>query len=643
MARRRLGDVLRERAHIPVEIIDQMVAEQAKSTMLLGELLLQRNIVKKEQLIDALQEVTRFRYLDPRTVGIDKGLLELLPYASAAKYCAIPVARQGNDLVVVMAEPQNLRQLDEMRFLVGCAIKPRLGLRTEIEEAIANSYPQHKASAAELPFDQIDVSDIQFFSASKNERAKQAMEDFQAELKNDRHPAVRLVSAILCAAVTRKASDIHVEPQSTETIVRVRIDGVLRELTRIPLHLTTLVLSRIKILADLDIAERRVPQDGRFLVQVGGTSMDLRVSTLPTHEGEKIVMRLLDATASRVSFSDLGFPAETAAAFTQIAHQPQGLILVTGPTGSGKTTTLYAALNMRRSRSVNIVTIEDPVEYKMAEINQVQINTKQGLTFAGCMRSILRQDPNIIMVGEIRDAETAEIALQAAQTGHLVLSTLHTNDSLGAIDRLLDLGMPPFMVASSLSGVLAQRLVRKLCECRKQAVVPPDTQARLRNLGVYDFGDTFYIPVGCPRCENGGYKGRVGIYELLVIGDQLRSAIRGNTHGQDMRFLARSAGLKTMAEDAIEKVRAGLTSLDEVLRVVPFDQSNTSACRECQSPLAPNFQFCPYCGMSVREDSPAPYGSTPAGRSLAFSASAGRGGAAVTGARGRPVATHTRR
>jgi type IV pilus assembly protein PilB len=634
MPRRRLGDVLRERTQISADVIDQVVAEQGKTTMLLGELLLQRNIVRKEDLTAALEEVTHFRYLDPRTISVDQQLLELLPYASAAKYCAIPVGRMGADLVVVMAEPQNLRQLDEMRFLVGCRIAPRLGLRNEIEEAIANTYPQHKASATELPFDQIDVSDIQFFSASKSERTKQAMEDFRDELKNDRHPAVRLVSAILCAAVMRKASDIHVEPQASETIVRVRVDGVLRELTRIPLHLTTLVLSRIKILADMDIAERRVPQDGRFLVQVGGTAMDLRVSTLPTHEGEKIVMRLLDATASRVSFADLGFPAQTAQAFTQIVHHPQGLVLVTGPTGSGKTTTLYAALNMRRSRSVNIVTIEDPVEYKMAEINQVQINTKQGLTFAGCMRSILRQDPNIIMVGEIRDPETAEIALQAAQTGHLVLSTLHTNDSLGAVDRLLDLGMPPFMVASSLSGVLAQRLVRKLCECRRQTVAPPDTQARLKNLGVHEFGEKLFVPVGCSLCENTGYKGRVGIYELLVIGDQLRSAIRGNTHGQDMRFLARTAGLKTMAEDAIEKVQAGQTSLDEVLRVVPFDQANTSACRECQSPLAPNFQFCPYCGLSLRSVSAVP---NAAARPAAFSAAApGR-------STPRPLATTARR
>ena len=605
MARRRLGDVLRERSQITAEVLDQMVSEQTKTTMLLGELLLLRNLVPKDQLVSALEEVTHFRYMDARTISIDQTLLQLLPYASAAKYAAIPVARSGGDLVVVMAEPQNLRQLDEMRFLVGCKILPRLGLRGEIEEAISNAYPQHKASSSELPFDQIDTSDIQFFSASNNDRAKQAMEDFKAELKNERHPAVRLVSAILCAAVLRKASDVHVEPQSTDTIVRVRVDGVLRELTRIPLHLTTSVISRIKILADLDIAERRVPQDGRFLVQIGGASMDLRVSTLPTHEGEKIVMRLLDATSSRVSFADLGFEPDVAQAFSHLLHQPQGMLLVTGPTGSGKTTTLYSALNVRRSRSVNIVTIEDPVEYKMAEINQVQINPKQGLTFAGCMRSILRQDPNIIMVGEIRDAETAEIALQAAQTGHLVLSTLHTNDSLGAIDRLLDLGMPPFMVASSLSGVLAQRLVRKLCECRREAAVSPENVARLRSAGVHNFGERLFMPVGCSLCENSGYKGRVGIYELLVIGDQLRSAIRGNTHGQDMRFLARTAGLKTMAEDAIEKVKLGQTSLDEVLRVVPFEQANTSACPECHNPLAPNFLFCPYCGVSVRAAAPA--------------------------------------
>ncbi|MCL5288093.1 MAG: Flp pilus assembly complex ATPase component TadA, partial [Acidobacteria bacterium] len=497
--------------------------------------------------------------------------------------------------------------LDELRFISGMEISPRLGFRTEIMEAIEKCYaelePTEEAVEAKLPFiEQVDVSDMQFHTASASERNKAAMEEFEAELRNEKTPAVRLVSAILSAAATKKASDIHIEPQAVGTVVRVRVDGVLRELTHIPMEMQNSLISRIKILSDMDIAERRVPQDGRFLVEIGGKHLDLRVSTLPTHYGEKVVMRLLDPSATKVGFNEPGFSEENAASIQNVLGSPQGMLLVTGPTGSGKSTTLYAALHAVRSPGINIITVEEPVEYKIDEVNQVQVNTKTGLTFATCLRSILRQDPNVIMVGEIRDTETAEIALQAAQTGHLVLSTLHTNDAVGAITRLLDLGVPSFLVANSVSQVVAQRLVRKLCRCKQEETMKPEYAARLLAAGITGFDNKMYVPVGCNECESSGYRGRVGIYEVLVFDEKMRAAVRASSRDDEIRNLARSGGMRPMQEDAMDKVRQGITTLDEVMRVVPFEHEMAVRCPECGKGLASTFLFCPYCGAGTRKE-----------------------------------------
>ncbi|MGH8457333.1 MAG: ATPase, T2SS/T4P/T4SS family, partial [Stenotrophobium sp.] len=460
------------------------------------------------------------------------------------------------------------------------------------------------------PFiDQVDVSDMQFFTASSSERNKAAMEEFEAELRNEKTPAVRLVSAILASAAAKKASDIHIEPQPLGTVVRIRVDGVLREMTHVPAELTSFLVSRIKILADMDISERRTPQDGRFLCQIGKNSMDMRVSTLPTHSGEKVVMRLLDPSASRVGFEKLGLVQENSSALQTVLAMPQGMLLVTGPTGSGKSTTLYACLNTLRSPSVNIITVEDPIEYRVEDINQVQINAKAGLTFAGTLRSMLRQDPNVIMVGEIRDQETAEIALQAAQTGHLVLSTLHTNDAIAAITRLLDLGIQGFLISASVSAVIAQRLVRKLCTCAEKVPMTDEHAARLLAGGIVDFDTHVHVPAGCAKCDMSGYKGRVGIYELLLLDEQIRSAVRSGARDEEIRNLARSGGMRLMQEDALEKVKNGVTTMEEVLRVVPFDNALTVRCRACGRALAPAFLFCPYCGAGTRQTATAPRGS----------------------------------
>ncbi len=600
LRKQRLGDLLRARGQISAEDLYEAIQEQQEKATLLGELLLQRGMVNKEDLAAAIEEVNRIPYVDCQSVTIEPEVLELIPRSVALRYCALPLARERHKLVTVMAEPQDLRTIDELRFLTGMEISPRLGFHAEIRAAIEHYYgnlaPSAEAAQRELPFvKQVEVSDMEFLSASSSARNSAAIKEYQAELNKQRTPAVRLVSAIIAAAVSKQASDIHIEPQATVTLVRARVDGVLRELTQVPAELQTSLTSRIKILADLDIAERRAPQDGRFLVRIGARSFDLRVSTLPTHYGEKIVMRVLDPNATRVDFSDLGFSQENCEALDQLLAMPQGMLLVTGPTGSGKTTTLYAALNKLRSPSVNIVTVEDPIEYMIEGINQVQVNPKAGLSFTNCLRSILRQDPNVIMVGEIRDHETAEIALKASQTGHMVLSTLHTNDSLAAIMRLLDLNISPALIASSVSAVLAQRLVRKLCTCKAETTLTP--AASLRAGQVLDPESKIFVPVGCPACDNTGYKGRVGIYELLIFDDSVRAAIRRSGHLDEIGAVARGRGLKLLHEDALEKVKAGITSLKEVQRVVPFDSVPAHPRHRGAADLPAVPSFCPTGGL----------------------------------------------
>jgi type IV pilus assembly protein PilB len=616
MKRKRLGEVLQERKRITAADLQSAIEEQEKKTILLGELLLERSLVSKDDLVAALEEVTRFRYVDCRFATVETAVLDLIPRAAALKNVALPLVREGNRIIVVMAEPQNLHTIDELRFISGMEITPRLGFRPEIQEAIEKCYAdavnKEKAAVARLPFiEQVDVSGMQFFTASSSERNKAAMAEFEAEMRNEKTPAVLLVSAILSAAATKKASDIHIEPQAIGTVVRIRVDGVLRELTHVPNEMQNALTSRVKILADMDIAERRVPQDGRFLVEISGRHLDLRVSTLPTHYGEKVVMRLLDSSATKVGFGELGMSDENGRAMQSVLSMPQGMLLVTGPTGSGKSTTLYAALNAVRSPGINIITVEDPVEYKIEEVNQVQVNVKAGLTFATCLRSILRQDPNVIMVGEIRDAETAEIALQSAQTGHLVLSTLHTNDSVAAISRLLDLSIPAFLVASSVTQIVAQRLVRKLCHCKEQVAMNPEYSSRLLAAGIVDFEDRMYVPVGCGECDNSGYKGRVGIYEVLTLDEQVRAAIRGSSRDEEIRNLARSGGMRLMQEDAMEKVKQGVTTLEEAMRVVPFEHESSLRCRNCGKGLAPSFLFCPYCGSGTRQVATRRAGAPP--------------------------------
>jgi type IV pilus assembly protein PilB len=512
----------------------------------------------------------------------------------------------GRELVLAMAEPQNLELIHELQFRSGMTILPRFSFREDIQEAIVKFYGGgafEAESAEDHPELEADSAPkLEFIVKDVGEENRAAQQEKQAGI-GLKTPAVRFVSRILAEAAEKGASDVHIEPQDDAVLVRVRIDGVLRELTSIPSEHRAAVVSRIKILANMDIAERRVPQDGRFLMRYRGHRLDLRISTLPTHFGEKVVIRLLDPRSTLLAFDQLGFSPQHSAELTRILGLPQGMLLVTGPTGAGKSTTLYGALNLLRAPDRNIITVEDPVEYIMDGINQVQVRPKAGLTFSSVLPSLLRQDPDVIMVGEIRDVDTAEIAMKASQTGQLVLSTLHTNDSVSAISRLLNLGVPPYLIASSLSAVVAQRLVRRLCSCRREIATSSKHMQILAAMGMRT--DEFvpqYEPVGCSACDHTGYKGRVGIYEILSIDGPIRDAVFGSSRPEEICDLARRSGFRTMQDDALDKLRRGLTTVEEIRREVPADSAKVHRCESCEREISSVSCFCSYCG--ARQDNP---------------------------------------
>lgn len=599
MKRKKLGEVLRERGHVSPADLNKAIEEQSGKVIHLGELMLERGLIAKSDLGAALTEVMHVPYVDCGVVEIDPEVLKIVPYAVANRLSILPIHFQGKKIVVVMAEPQNLSIIDELKFITGMNVVTRIAFRKEIELAVERAYgvaEQAEAALAEATSPTTEEPAMEFISSSSQQRNIEAMQEMQAELLRKTTPAVRLVASMINAASAKLASDIHIEPQAADTVIRLRVDGMLRDYEHIPRSVQNSVVSRIKILSDMDIAERRAPQDGRFLVKIAGKKLDLRVSTLPTQYGEKIVMRLLESDAPMQDFDTLGIPHDISARLSRILAKPQGMLLVTGPTGSGKSTTLYSSLHKVRRPSVNIITVEDPVEYVLPGLNQVQVNTKAGLTFASCLRSILRQDPNVIMVGEIRDKETTEIAIKAAQTGHLVLSTLHTNDSISAVTRLLDLGVAGFQIATSVTGILAQRLVRRLCPCQDVISASPEYRASLLQAGLTNPPSDHHVPKGCDACDQTGYRGRIGIYELLVFDDAIRTAVRNGGRNDEIRDLARNNGMMMMQEYVLEAVREGLTTLEEAHRVVPFEMQHALHCDDCQRELSPVFIFCPYCG-----------------------------------------------
>jgi type IV pilus assembly protein PilB len=490
-------------------------------------------------------------------------IVDLIPKDLSVAYKMVPVACLGKKLFVAMADPLNVVALDDLRRVrPNMEIIPLISTEKAVADFLSSASAPTAAGMDEILKD-VDVSDVEL----AKDKAEEINLDRLIE-SSEEGPVIKLVNLILVQAIKDRASDIHIEPFERQLRLRYRIDGVLYDSAAPPKSLQSAIASRIKIMANLDIAERRLPQDGRFRIKQSGREVDLRVSVLPTVHGEKIVMRVLDKGSLNLNLDSLGMDPDALAKFRSAIEAPHGMMLMTGPTGSGKTSTLYAVLNNLNTADVNIVTVEDPVEYQMLGVNQVQVKPDIGLTFAGGLRSILRQDPDIVMVGEIRDSETADIAVKAALTGHLVLSTLHTNDAPGAIARLIDMGIEPFLVSSSVLLVCAQRLLRKVCpHCKEAFVVPPELRQRL-HLSQDDVASVaFYRGRGCGRCKNTGFLGRMAILEVLSVTDALREQILHDASATLIRDLALREGMKALHDVGMDKARAGLTSLDEVLRV----------------------------------------------------------------------------
>ena len=490
-------------------------------------------------------------------------LSALFPRRLLERIKAYPLKTDAGSLQVLMENPANLETLDKLVFAADIDIAPLQAERGKIESLLLSNTAF--GSDADSVFSNLAEE-------MKKNRLDLASNDSADDLKKSgqAEPVVKMVDIIIDEAIKVGASDVHIEPGEDQIVVRNRIDGLLRRTTELPRWMGAAITSRIKILADLDIAEKRLPQDGRIKRVVEGLNVDLRISTLPTHFGEKTVIRILRHTADLFSLENLGFSENEIKTINEVIHRPQGIIFVTGPTGSGKSSSLFAFLNQIKGKDINITTIENPIEIKLSGINQVQVNEKAGLTFAHTLRSILRQDPDVILIGEIRDRETAEIAVQAAQTGHLVFSTLHTNDAASAITRLRDLGIEPFLIASSIIMVMAQRLVRRLCVHCKEKAVPRD---ELIFKFKHTFGEStpipdYYIAKGCPRCGNTGYEGRVGVFEFLMLDNDIRELIIGNKSDMEIKKAAAVNGMRPILFGGLEKVKSGVTSLEELLRVV---------------------------------------------------------------------------
>jgi len=561
LTNQRIGNILIEQGLItPQQLEEVLKMQSAGNKKRIGEILVELGTISKEELFGVLQYIYETEYVDLSTYVIDPEVISLIPEKVALQYRLIPLSINDNELVVAMANPLDVYAIDFVRGHTKIKkIKSMLAAEDDILSAI-NSY-----------YELGEYKDIIEKLGTEITFKEEEDEDLQKlEAISKGAPIIQLVNLLIVQGVKDRASDIHIEPNESGLLIRFRIDGMLHDNRILPNRIKAAIISRVKILAKMDIAERRLPQDGRFQVKFGIREVDLRVSTIPTVFGEKVVLRILDKSKGLIKLKSLGFLAEQLDQFKSIILKSYGIILLTGPTGSGKTTTLYAALNKVNSNEKNIITVEDPVEYKLNRVNQIQILPKIDLTFANALRSILRQDPDVIMIGEIRDTETAQIAVHAALTGHLVFSTLHTNDAASALTRLIDMGIEPFLISSSVIGVIAQRLVRVICEKCKEEYVPSEDilyglkiKDRLNN----DSKIKLYRGKGCSFCKNTGYYGRTSIYELIVLDEEIKSLIVTKASSNVINELALKNGMKTLKDSGMEKALQGITTIEEVLRV----------------------------------------------------------------------------
>ena len=554
-----LGQLLVNQGAINEEQLEEALEAQKTSSAgkLLGEVLQELGYCTDDQIAEAMAEDYGLPFAKISAHLTDPKVLDVLPVEFLEENIVLPLFKIREELTLAVSEPSNVYLLDEVTRLTGCQLHVVCAMASDIKATLEMHVPAANVFViSDFMDEEPDISLVE----------RQVEDITDVEAAEEGSPVVKLVNYIICSAVSEGASDIHIEPDDQNLRVRFRVDGKLFEKVRPPFSMAPAISSRIKIMASLDIAERRLPQDGGIHVLMNKRPVDLRVSTLPGQFGEKIVIRIIDNNAVLVNMEKLGFSYDMLKNWRQAVSAPNGIVLVTGPTGSGKSTTLYSALNELNDETVNICTVEDPIEFNMQEVNQFQVNEKIGFTFSGALRSLLRQDPDVIMLGEIRDEETGRIATQAALTGHLVLSTLHTNNAPGAVTRLINIGIEPFLISAALEAVLAQRLVRKICTECKEAYEPSATVRRAVEQLAGPV-ETFYKGEGCPKCRETGYRGRIGIYELLIPDDNMRENISKDTSMGELQQMAKEAGMIDLQQDGMEKVRTGITTLDEILRV----------------------------------------------------------------------------
>jgi type IV pilus assembly protein PilB len=556
--RKPLGQSLVEEGHLSPEGLSRALEEQRRTGAPLREVLLRLELVPESAILDYYENQLGFPRMDLTTYVLEPEVVRLVPERIARQFHIVPLFKIGSTIAVAMADPLDVVALDEIKQSTGLTVDVVVSPESQIREAVDRHHPL-------AGIDRL----------SREQGLKQAAAEIASARPEEDGPIIRFVNAVVLQALREGASDVHIEPEESSFRIRFRVDGVLREVSLQSKALYASIVSRVKVMATLDIAERRLPQDGRVRMSLLGRDLDLRVSTFPTIHGENVVLRLLDRSAALIGMAELGLSPGPLALLTRVIERPNGIFLVTGPTGSGKTTTLYACIHRINTVERNIVTLEDPVEYHLGSIRQTQVDPDVGLTFARGLRALLRQDPDVIMVGEIRDSDTAEISVRSALTGHLVLSTLHTNDAAGAIPRLLDMKIEPFLLSSAMAGVLAQRLVRRICEKCRQPVEPPaeviDQLELATARGGYARGS------GCRACGNTGYRGRVGIFEVFEVTDPIRDLVAARAPAEELGRAARREGMRTLREDALAKAAEGLTTLEEVLRVTKRDAADQDA------------------------------------------------------------------
>ncbi len=560
----RLGEMLVNAGLLTEENLKFALSQHKKAGLKLGEYLIRESMVKETQVIDLISRQMKIKKYKPEDYPMDMALANYLSAEDAVKFKAVPIEVRHNLLRVAMADPMDINALDSIEITVNMEVEPVVCSEQDVNQLISALYGfRSNMDGFMEDMGDLDVGTEETVGTTGGDVAVTSLEDMAAEA-----PVIRLVNSILSQAIREKVSDVHISPEKNHVQVRYRIDGTLQEIPSPPKSMHLPVVSRLKILGNMDIANTRIPQDGRFTINMENKEINVRVSTLPTIYGENVVLRLLDMSSGGYTLDDLGMMEEDRKKIMQVLNKPYGMILSTGPTGSGKSTSLYAMLRMLNTPDINIITLEDPVEYRIANIRQVQLNSKAGMTFAGGLRSILRQDPDVIMVGEIRDHETANIAVQAALTGHRLLSTVHTNDAAGAVTRFVDMGVEPFLISSVLLVSIAQRLMRTTCPHCKESYAPDPALLKFWGLAGHKDAD-FQRGAGCYQCNNSGFKGRTGVYEILVNDEQVQEMILHRASSQEItRTMHKNGALRTLKEDAAAKVLQGITTLEEATRAV---------------------------------------------------------------------------